>query len=539
MSNENDLTSGEVVEDTQSAKPQPITMEVPAPQEVPTTDGMETESEKDSGEVTPTVPLIRRKQNVNVRLDIFKPTLLKGHGSIPMLRVSASEFDTQTNSYPELASREGSENSPEVREWLPQVNNALSNALLSDPYKECLYREGSMWEDSVVYEGKTLIAKKTSPSVKGESGAINNMSAIDMLRRELADGTGVTIPLWHSGIWVRLSAPTSAELYNLERKILSEKISMGKNTNGAVFSNLSVYVVQHLFDFIIDHITATTIADGNPEKYRQVIRTPDLPILAWGMACTIYPAGFNYSQVCTANPLQCTEVTTDLIQLGLLQKTDTGMLLPEQKQHMAKCQMVGSTSSYRASVEEILAYQSKGIIGNTRQVQIHTDNDSVLNVDLKIPTIQEYIKAGLAWYNDIAAAMVDTFGETMDERSKQETLVDYASLSTLRMYAHWMERIHYSNGSFTDSPDILAKLLDALSADNAASTQLVEEITKYIDSVTVSLIAVPSFPCPSCKQPISTPDHLLPSENFQHLIIVDAIKLFFTLRDLRISKIQA
>ena len=437
------------------------------------------------------------------------------------LRVTSDVFDDVVKTYPNFKIG-GNEQS---RKWFAHIAAGMTLALKDSFLKGATLREGSDWQQDVEHEGHRL--QIGSPVMHGKGRQMTGEVALMKLQGSLGIGTMVQIPLWHSGIWITLSPPTDGELLNLERLIAEEKIALGRQTNGTIFSNTSYYLNRLVFDFILDHIYTTTVKDYTPELLRTLIRSQDLPILAWGMACAMYPNGYTLSQPCIAKPDACQYITQEHVILSKLLWEDRSSLTPAQVRHMAH-----RDRDTKWTVEQINAYQSEGRIGNGKTVTLPKGNKMVL----RVPTVQDYISAGDRWVASIIEIVNKVITTEVAEKEKEEFLRQQAALIRIREYAHWIKAL-VTHDSINDEDFVmddredLEAAMNILSSDEETVEVFFKEIKKYMDEVVVALVAIPSFKCPGCKKQMVAEEKAHP-----FLIPVEAMMLFFTLKDRKLSR---
>ena len=72
-----------------------------------------------------------------------------------------------------------------------------------------------------------------------------------------------------------------------------------------------------------------------------------------------------------------------------------------------------------------------------------------------------------------------------------------------------------------------------MSASQDIVTKLFEHMTKYKNESTIALIATPAYTCPNCKHYNGATD---PVKDFEQLVPLDIISVFFDLCDIRQEK---
>lgn len=411
------------------------------------------------------------------------------------------------------------------RRWLQFLAQAAAHLPRGGALSETVEREGSQWRQYVDNNGELLTPGRPRIGKEGEGVRLSGERAIFRLTQALGLGTVVQVPLWHSGIWVTLRAPAMSSLLELERRIAEEKIELGRHTAGMIYSNTAIYTNYHLLNFILNHVYDSSLKVTNPKNLKRSILITDFPLLVWGILCAIYPNGYNFSQPCSANPEQCHHVTTERINITKLLWTDNSALSVRQKAHMAK-----RTEKFQH--EDLVRYQEEHTYGLPKTVRVH-DN---LSVKLRVPTLEQYEKAGFKWVDGIERMVQEAFGVELEGEARNDYINMQGRVTALRQYAHWIKEIHLSDGAIIDDEDTIDESLDRLSADVEISRRLLEEIGKYIDESTISLIAIPKYNCPACGK---EQGEGLEYERYPHLIPQEVSQVFFTLLNQRIERLIA
>lgn len=444
-----------------------------------------------------------------------KKLQLHAGNALGMLMVGMKEIDEQVAKYEfDYGNQEQDAELPAHLMRLKVIMGHASDLLQNAYFNKTLNREGSQWAQFVEINGEKLRAGKANLS--------SDADPVMIVRNEMGLGGLVQVPLWHSGIWVTLRTPTEASLLELEQRISMEKTTLGRTSNGLVFSATEVYIVSHLIDFIFEHVYAVNLPNKSPELLAQVILATDIPQLVWGMAAAIYPSGYPLLQPCIANPETCDHVVEELLNIGKISFTDSGSLTDQQKTHMR-------LRGEKMTMEKISTYQGQFVFKAKSVVEIA---DGVF-LKLRVPNIAESRDIGYAWVDQIAENTKKAFAIKMGENQREAYIRKQAALTSLRQYGHWIEAITTETGGkereFTDR-DRINELLESFCSDNTILGKAVEGIANFIDATTITMIALPKFPCPKCQ---GEPD----VEYLRHpnLIPLDIVNVFFILLGQRIS----
>lgn len=412
--------------------------------------------------------------------------------------------------------------SKEGREWAEAMGHSVNNLLEGNPLLESFFRDGSYWDQVVEESGRRLSAAR--PQLGNTSGSLSGERAVHHVRGVLGLGSVIQIPLWHSGIWVSIKAPSDSELLVLDQRLAEAKVSLGNITSGLIFSNSSVHLTNDVVNFALDHVYDSTLADTQTATLRKVILAPDIPLLIWGLACAIYPNGYPMRRPCMADPNNCQHVHEALLHLPRLCWTDTKALTKTQRKHMVN-------RKAKHKVEHVRLYQNDGELDTTRIIKL-TDK---LAITAKIPSIDEYIDAGFEWIEGITEMIENEFGSTLRGEDRDRHIMAQGNVTLMRQYTHWVENILiYENGPDEEprvaEGEAVKQLLSSLSGENKIRDSFFEKIGKFINDITFSIIGIPRYNCPNCGKPQGDEE----SEKHPYVIPIDTVNVFFTLQRRRL-----
>lgn len=352
----------------------------------------------------------------------------------------------------------------------------------------------------------------SSPKI-AESGAAGYTGEKAVMRVRAIMGLGgiVSIPLWHSGFWITLQAPTESALIELYRRLQEEKIELGRETFGLVFSNEQSYINSWLLDFCMEHIYETSVRVDSHQELRPLIKIQDLNILFWGLACLIWPRGFDYVRsLTTKEGIEDTQTISAKISLGKLMWVDNASFDDKLRAHIAHRQRGKMT------VDQVKDYQRNFIpsLADGRRVQIKEG----LELVIAATDVDNYIADGESWIAGIVQTVDSTFTQAAPSQDERNRMIStHARASRLRNYGAWVKSVVIDNFE-NDNRAEITQILDVLSVDEEATKLIESEITKFIDDSTRALIAIPET---------SGKEMGLP--RFPHLIPLDVVNTFFTL----------
>lgn len=420
------------------------------------------------------------------------------------------------------ASQEGTE--LYIQRWVYGINQQLGLSYHPDRgyFENTLDNPNAKWEQGFkTNDGKDVYLRKPEISESRTRRVLTGAAARERITSSIGLGVSTRIPLPHTGIHVALGARSTQDYLDLDVNLALDKIKTGRDTVGIIYQNSHISLVSRVWEFIRD-----SIKSANRQNYTDIdlgdeIRVTDLPILQWGMACTMYPDGYPLDLPCSAGPNVCRHVEHVNLDLDKLLWINTMGLSSSQRSKLGN-------SRHQLSKMEIDEYQANSVSPFTKTVRISPDH----KFELKVPTINEYLEAGEEWITSITNAAIELFGNSEENEERIQKYVNrVVKMSSLREYSHWVKTITIGEYDEVVDRESICEALDALSAHQELVEKALREIQIFIEESTIALIAIPNFACPKCET-----DHV--TEEFSkhpELIPMDMLKHFFTLKDRRLA----
>ena len=382
------------------------------------------------------------------------------------------------------------------------------------------YEEGSDWKQHI--ETSSGIRKIKAVPVKDRSGELRGEGALIKISNVLGLGNLINIPLPHSGIWVTIKPPADKDIIDVYNTIARDKYVLGRATSGYAINNFTVYVNHYLFNFALRHIHSTNNKDISVEDLGSHISVHDLPILMWGLACSMYPSGYNFTRVCYTDVESCTHQLTKRIKLEDLYVVDNSALTSVQKDLLIdnrpnRLNKVDHDNYMKefSKVEESTVKTSRGLI-----------------FKLRSPTFDEYTTDGIAWVNSINNQVDKTLLDAdYTEDEKYDVLTSYVNSSILRQYNFYIEEITFEDGSSVSDRTTINRSLELISGCDITRKELIDGIVKFVNRTTVATIGIAEYECPSCGATQKTP------EGKVGVIPLDVIGTFFLVYTSRVKKV--
>lgn len=477
----------------------------------------DTKEDKSSDEVTrKTKPFKTTNPSVTRKYDVIVPRSNGKQSTYPVLPSVTSGELTRRPSLRMNKLLNETEN-PANENDVYSVSS-IFHMMLSDVYSKALGRKEADWQQSVEQDGVSFRPSRPNFKSPDKGSKISSETAIRKLESKFGLGGYITVPLIHSGLWVRLRPATPMEFAFLNEKIQMEKEEFGKRSLGVAFSNHKVFIINHLIDFIEDHVEDMSLEGWVAEDLRRLVKVTDLMILVAATLHSMYPNGFDYVTPCVADD-DCGQHSTYRLKIINAIWFDRSRMTKSQKRHM-----LDRTKHY--TEEEILKYQAE--VDESRDNKLVLGEDD-LEIYFKVPTVEQHISAGYKWFEDIETMIDQTFKSTQNKEQRLIAMNQGLGLTVLRQYGHFFKTIRFlDDDTYIEEGESLDKALERFSNMSDATDKIIEAVGEYIESQSSAIVALPRVPCPHCG---GADTNLLKEHPF--LIPLDVISLFFTMGGLR------
>ncbi len=456
-------------------------------------------------------PVFRPAPNDRVANDPFH---------VASLPCDVEAFNSLVNSYPSINYELGEGN----REWAAEIT--LGSSLLHQGgfLTKATDRPDAKWSQRVPHGASALGATRPRLGQDAQPGQeISGELAANRVQQALGMGAPTAVPLWHSGFWVTFKSPTAMARLELQRRIDSEKIWLGRMTNGMAYSNASVYLKSYLADFAMAHVSTATVRYAQAQDLKDLIKSTDIPTLIWGMLTTLYPQGYPYHQPCMNDPSQCTHVVKEVLDINKIHFTDLNRLTEAQLKHMAR-------RGERMDIKDIEAYQKDHSYNGSGLIELKNDT-GVVKVQLKVPTITEYASAGFHWVDGLVADIQRAFGSELVGEQRNNFILERAKVTSMCEYSHWIEELGLPDGSVIRDLDTIRQTLVYIGGEPTLAETFFTQVQSFMENCTIAMVALPRFDCPACGKP-ATPEEA----KHPYLNPIDVEALFFMMLGQLVAK---
>lgn len=456
-------------------------------------------------------PSTNTVQESEVSSPLEKDAIDDGY-TIPLGGDTAARISAALNALPNV----NIDDTESGNKWLETITDTKYTMSYGDGFQSTVTREGAAYRQTVPSErGKLSIG---TPKFSDQGNIkLTGESAVLRVRALTGLGSIVQVPLWHSGFWITLKAPSESAMLELNRRFAEEKITLGRMTYGLAFANNSVFFAGWLMDFALSHVYETTLKPEIADSLRSRISTLDIPLIAWGLACVIWPRGFPYSRAVLDQTTEQNKIIREKINVAKCLWTDTASLTDWQVGHMA------GRHGRNMTAESIDRYRNEFTLGKQRTIKLSDD----LEITMRVPSLDQYLTSGQKWVNNIVMMVDKAFGLPPNDGVRDRYILDQGKATHMRQYSHWVESLSFGTNAI-DDVDTLDQTFDALSTNDDIRSKFFIGIKKFIEDATMSVVAIPATEAEDKSD--------LPK--FPHLLPLDALSVFFILLVQKVTQIQ-
>jgi hypothetical protein len=408
---------------------------------------------------------------------------------------------------------------PSAMEWLAATQQSINHMAYANGLTDTVVRENSRWLQGILVDG--VVRGGVRPTIKNskhkKGERLTGRDATIRVRQEMKIGDFITFPLPHTGIWMTLLVAGEDEMVNFHTRVLASKSQLGRRTAGLVFSNSDVIVLRHLWDLLSSMIVSTSMGKVNKKELSSVIKVQDIPLIVGYYMAARFSSGYVLSQACQVDPAKCNHIDTHKVNINRMIIVDNNRLTEAQQAHMRK--------QGGHDMASVLAYQEyfSAITGNV------VDVTPRVRVVFRVPTVDQKIAAGLAWLDAIEDSVTLSFKDELTREQRVTYINKQAAITALRNFSHWVSRIDLLDadgeldGYIEGEEDIYSQLTE-FSKDEDFKEAFYKELNKFMNEMTVGIVALPRYKCSACKQ-----RQPAVGEKFPAFTAVNMERAFFTL----------
>lgn len=398
--------------------------------------------------------------------------------------------------------------------WLGVMTGGDGVRVHRNVLTEAVDRLNSNWLQGLKLETGRL--SYFAPRIGEKEGTkLTGQNALMRMRAIMGMGGLVTVPLYHSGFHITLKTPKDADYLTLREQNEMARVRLGRATFGMIYSSTSGYLVENIVQMIAEHTHSTTIKDT--DNILSKISVLDLPILIWGLACTIWPKGFQYARaIVTGEQSLEPKIITGMIDVAKLLWVDNSAFTERQKAQLSNRQL-GQTT------DDVLNLYREQFVSNAGAVVEF--QEGAIKLNLRVPSIADYIESTHNWIDSLAAIVDQTFtGDRTDHEGRSRSMMNHANLSRMRQYGHWVKSIVMNDVTYDEQEEI-SNMLQVLSEDEQSREKYFSAVDAFINKATVAVIGIPETSGKTTNLPA-----------FPRIIPIDVVGTFFTLLMYRLSR---
>lgn len=406
--------------------------------------------------------------------------------------------------------------------WTAAILEGLAHSIVEDSPIGATAREGSEWSSEIPYGEK--IIRPGRPVFNTNGRKMTDDETLVFLTRKANIGTPYDTFLPHSGIWVKLRAPTGTEVAALQARLAQLKIRLGAESKGMLFSNMAAVLLNMVSSLALACVIQSNYKFNTPTDLEHVISVADEPFLHHALAATMYPDGFNYSYPCIADANTCNHIETAKLNMSTLVQYDLLAFSEEQKKYIAR--------KFNACTESDLKTYKEGFRIETQVTEMFGD----VGVVLEMCTIADRRESGDSWINSIIDMTQGSFNEPVDGPQRSQYIARLQKISIARQFSHFVKEIKVREDddgessednirTATTNRETIEKFLTNILSTPEYNDRFINAVSNFIDSQLIGMIAITSWNCPVCESPAATKF----KERFPHLIPIDMLSTFFTL----------
>lgn len=345
-------------------------------------------------------------------------------------------------------------------------------------------------------------------SIRNTGGNLTGLRAKAAIMDALGMSTLFTLVLPHSGLVAIVSPPVAAEIIDFQYILDTSKINIGRTIGGSNYGTATWYINDKLVDLFISKLSYINLKDSSPENIRSLLDPMDIPTIAWGLACTMYPDGYVFNRTALLDNGK-TEHVMGRIWLPDMAIYANSRLSTRQKQHLIKAENTAMSNeeilSYRRDwkkEEDVAKFER---LVHTRKITKKAGTEiQDMYVELGQSNMENYVEHGSAWDVYIKDAISETLSMASDENIRSRYLSDKIQTTALREYSHFIRKIRierYLEGSDKsetitidiDSQESLTETLDSISNIPDIRNKLVEIVVEYINKQIKVVYGVPTI----------------------------------------------
>lgn len=331
-----------------------------------------------------------------------------------------------------------------------------------------------------------------------DSAKISIKSATAVIKNSMNTGSDMDVFLPHSGIGVTIRPPSLSELIEFEKKIVEDRIHVGRRTRGLFGSNNLTYLYRAVWDCFIKCIKSTSLGELNQEALLNLISVQDIDLIAWLLASGKYPNGFLMAMPCFANPKNCNHITHELVDVRKLLVYDKSKLDSKQREYAGIFTRTVTAEEQDDYLERVTNKET-----HTSVKLITSDEDVEVEIAFHTPSLKTSFESAEVWINALENACNTAFEKPLYGEARERYIVEQQAATAALSFEHFVASISLINKDTgetvrVDTQDEVRELLVSLTEIPENYNIFLVGVLEYINYNRLYTIGVPNVKCPSC-----------------------------------------
>lgn len=411
--------------------------------------------------------------------------------------IVSSESDLEDIDIQEQLESRLKNNDSETFRWISAINSGMILLPPGSTMINALCREGAEWANYIPSKGGR-ITYRANPNIrknlKGGEQLTNNV-ALDMFFAKSKSLRTTQVPLYRTGIWVKMQAPNISYLSEIDRALALVKGEIGLNTNGTVDSNEDVKFREILFDAALRLVSESTYPyRQSPLELKSIISDGDIDTLIWGMAVAAYANGHDVGIPCVN--AKCANVDTYLASPARMRVVDRRKLSEWQITHMSKGMGITCTE------QDLITYESEFEESERDCSQWKCGDDIFV---FGHGSVENYMAFANMWFNSINLSLEQSMGNSYgNPQARIQALNEITEIETLCRYGHFVKEIRIKpddptkDYSTITDPDTIRRILKGMYSDQEQVEGFLNAIENFLEKTIITVFGIRNKACTKC-----------------------------------------
>jgi hypothetical protein len=466
-----------------------------------------------------------KSQNVTPSRATVSPGTVNVNETCMFPSASSAYHEALSRGFPSLRQL----SSAEDRRWGATYLNSLWTNPADNALQSSLSREGSDWRQGVHVNGELL--RSQVPHYQAPVNKIvTGEQALTLAYAHMEMGDIFHAGMWNSGFWVTFKPAPEPVWLNINRLLGADVTRLCRDTYGLLHSTATSLTVSTIIDAILPFVYATSVNPGEMaiNDIPQHLKASDELDFIWGFICANYPRGFNIERSCLADPSKCRTVISEVIHPQELQWVDNAALPEFCRSHMR------NRGAGKMSLANVKEYQER-LDAHLGQV-ITIGKNRTTELTLSSPTSHQKRIMTEAYVEGIKSSVLSSVTDDVPMSQRESMYQEHMAATEMRMYQHWVSKIVFDSIT-VDKPEDIANILGIWTRDNDLRVQFFEEMAKFLDKTSVSVLALQAVVCPNCGADHSSPTQI--GLGKIDCVPIDIIQVFSLLAEFKTRVISA